>query len=66
MMTKDQAIAYGRRTGVRFYVENSFGGLLGGFTTRERAEQCKAEWEKEYKNDPFCRGLTVTVSIREV
>ena len=29
MMNKEQAIAYGKRNGVKYYVKNSLGGLLG-------------------------------------
>ena len=41
MMNREQAIAYGKRTGCRYFVKNSNGGLLGGFTTREAAESCR-------------------------
>jgi hypothetical protein len=61
MMNKSQAIAYGQQIGCRFYVRNSNGGLLGGFVRREDAEACKARWEKEYKTDPWNKGMTVFI-----
>ncbi len=57
MMNKAQAIAYGKRIGCKFYVYNENGGLLGGFTTREAAERCKAEWELDYSTDPWNKGM---------
>lgn len=65
MMNREQAIAYGKRTGCRYFVKNSNGGLLGGFTTREAAESCRIRWEKEYQTDPWNRGMKVFV-VEEV
>lgn len=61
MMTKSQALAYGRRIGCKFYVRNSNGGLLGGFTTREAAEKCKAENERRLRRDRLNRNLKVYI-----
>ena len=53
MMSKQQATAYGKRTGVKFYVKNSLGGLFGGTKTHEQAVEMKARWEEEVASDPF-------------
>lgn len=53
MMNKKQAVAYGKRNGVKYYVKNSLGGLFGGTKTYEQAVEMKARWEKEAANDPF-------------
>lgn len=52
-MSKKQAVAYGKRNGVKYYVKNSLGGLFGGTKTYEQAVEMKARWEKEVANDPF-------------
>ena len=65
MLNKSQAIAYGQRIGVKYYVKNSLGGLLGGFTTLEAAEACKARQERELNNNPFVDG-PVRIYIEEV
>lgn len=51
MMNLNQAIAYGNQMGVKFYVRNSNGGLMGGTKTREQAQAMKKEFEERYKND---------------
>lgn len=61
MMNRAQAEAYGKRIGCRYYVKNSNGGLLGGFKTLEAAEACKSRWEREYKNDPWAKGVRVYI-----
>lgn len=53
MMNKEQAVAYGKRNGVKYYVKNSLGGLLGGTKTYEQAVAMKSRWEKEEANNPF-------------
>ena len=52
-MNKEQAIAYGKRMGVKYYVKNSLGGLLGGTKTYEQAVEMKSRWEAKAVNDPF-------------
>lgn len=52
-MNKEQAIAYGKRMGVKYYVKNSLGGLLGGTKTYEQAVEMKSRREAEMANDPF-------------
>jgi hypothetical protein len=65
MMNQREAEAYGRRMGCKFYVVNNRGGLLGGFRTRETAEKYKAQYEKELKSNPFCKGEDIRVLIEE-
>jgi len=65
MMNKAQAVAYGRRIGVKYYVKNSLGGLLGGFTTLEAAEACRIRQERELRNNPWVDG-SVRIYIEEV
>lgn len=57
MMNLNQAIAYGNQMGVKFYVRNSNGGLMGGTKTREQAQAMKKEFEERYKNDTFNKDL---------
>ena len=57
MMNLNQAVAYGKRVGVKFYVRNSNGGLMGGTKTRKQAQAMKKEFEERYKNDTFNKGL---------
>lgn len=52
-MNKKQAIAYGKRNGVKYYVKNSLGGLFGGTNTYEQAVAMERRWEAEVANDPF-------------
>lgn len=61
MMNRIQAVAYGRQIGVKYYVKNSNGGLLGGFTTLAAAQKCKAENERRLKRDPWNKGLKVYI-----
>lgn len=51
MMNKEEAMAYGKRNGCKYYVYNSYGGLHGGFKTRGEAEKFKTEEENYYKGD---------------
>lgn len=60
-MNRDQAMAYGKRIGCRYFVKNANGGLLGGFTTREAAEEYRLRCEKEYRTDPWNRGMKVFI-----
>ena len=53
MMNKEQAIAYGKRNGVKYYVKDSLGALLGGTVTYEQAVEMKSRWEAEEANNPF-------------
>lgn len=52
-MNLQEAIAYGKRTGVKYYVRNDHGGLIGGTKTYEQAVDMKNRYEAEMANDPF-------------
>lgn len=60
-MNLQEAIAYGKRTGVRYYVKNSRGGLVGGTKTYEQAVDMKNRYEAKMANDPFDPGLKAYV-----
>ena len=47
MMNLNQAIAYGKRIGVRFYVLNDNDCIMGGTQTLEQAEAMKKRFEIE-------------------
>ena len=56
-MNKEQAIAYGRRTGVKYYLYGD-GALYGGTRTKDEAERMRAEYEAEDKKNPWTKGTT--------
>ena len=58
MMNLQQAIAYGKSVGVRFYVYNDRDCLMGGTQTREEAEAMKKRFEIEDKKNPWTKGTT--------
>ena len=58
MMNREQAVAYGRQIGVKFYIYNNHGALVGGTTTRAAAEEMKSRMEREDRKNPFTRGTT--------
>ena len=64
-MTKDEAIAYGKRTGVRFYVKSNTGALMGGYKTREKAEDAIKRFSDDAKMNPFLKGVKVTYHIED-
>ena len=64
MMTLNQAIAYGKRIGVRYHIYNNHGCLVGGTKTREDAEAMKRRFEMEDRKNPWTRGTT-RFEIRE-
>lgn len=49
MMTLAQAIEYGRRIGVRYYIMNEHDCIIGGYKTREQA----VDKAKELRNSGF-------------
>ena len=57
-MNTKQAIAYGKRIGVRFHIYNSRGCLVGGTRTLKEAQAMKRRFEAEEKNNPFTGGKT--------
>lgn len=61
MMNRAEAMAYGMMIGCRYYVYNENGGLLGGCTTLEAAEKMRAEFEREYKTNPWNKGMKVYI-----
>lgn len=50
MMTLNAAISYGKKIGVRFYVKNDRGAVIGGWTTKEAAEEHIKRLEKNSWN----------------
>ena len=58
MMNLNQAIAYGKRIGVRYYVLNDNDCIMGGTQTREQAEAMKKRFEIEDKRNPWTKGTT--------
>ena len=58
MMTLNQAIAYGKRIGVRFYVLNDKDCIMGGTQTMEQALEMKKRFEIEDARNPWTRGET--------
>jgi hypothetical protein len=53
MMTLNQAIAYGRHIGVKYYIKTESGKIYGGAKTKEKAEAMKRELEREWKPTKF-------------
>lgn len=64
MMSKQQAIAYGKRTGVKYYIYGDE-ALYGGTRTKGQAERMKAEFEADDKKNPYTKGTT-KFEIRKV
>lgn len=60
-MNLQEAIAYGQRTGVKYYVKNSRGGIVGGTVTYEQAVDMKNRYEAKMAHDPFDPGLKAYV-----
>lgn len=62
MMNQAQAKAYGKKIGCKYYVRSTTGGLFGGFTTLESAQNCKKRWEEQLKNDPWNKGVELIIT----
>ena len=58
MMNLQQAIAYGKSIGVKYYVYNDHDCLVGGTQTKEEAEAMKKRFEIEDKKNPWTKGTT--------
>ena len=58
MMNLNQAIAYGKRIGVRWNIYNSNGCLVGGTKTLEQAQAMKRRFEIEDARNPWTKGTT--------
>ncbi len=65
MMNREQAIAYGKRIGVRWNIYNSNDCVVGGTKTLEQAQAMKRRFEIEERRNPFTGGKTC-FEIREV
>lgn len=58
MMNLQQAIAYGKSIGVRFYVRNDQDCIMGGTRTLEQAQAMKRRFEADDKKNPWTKGTT--------
>ena len=58
MLNLSQALEHGKRVGVRFYVKNDKGCIMGGTQTREQAEAMKKRFEAADRTNPWTRGTT--------
>ena len=58
MMNLQQAIAYGKSIGVKYYVYNNHDCLVGGTQTKAEAEAMKKRFEIEDKKNPWTKGTT--------
>lgn len=58
MMNKQQALAYGKRIGVKYLVKSTAGGLYGGYQTLDDAKQALKRFERKDKTNPFTEGKT--------
>ena len=58
MMTRNEAIAYGWRIGVRYYVVNEHDCIVGGTKTLAQAEAMKKRFEIEDRRNPWTHGET--------
>ena len=58
MMNLQQAIAYGKSIGVKYYVYNDRDCLMGGTRTKAEAEAMKKRFETEDKTNPWTKGTT--------
>ena len=58
MMNLQQAIAYGKSVGVKYYVYNDHDRLMGGTQNKAEAEAMKKRFEIEDKKNPWTKGTT--------
>ena len=58
MMNLEQAIAYEKSVGVKYYVYNDRYCIMGGTQTLEQAEAMKKRYEIEDKKNPWTKGTT--------
>lgn len=58
MMNLHQAIAYGKAIGVKYYIYNDKGRLVGGYKTKSAAEESKKRFEAEARRNPFTKVPT--------
>ena len=58
MMNLNQALAYGKQIGVRYYVMNDKNCVMGGTKTQAQALEMKKRFEIEDKQNPWTKGTT--------
>ncbi len=58
MMTRTEAIEYGRRIGCQYYIYKGAGCLMGGTKTLAAAEAMKTRFEIEDRKNPWTKGTT--------
>ena len=58
MMNLAMAIEHGKKVGVRFYVMNDKGCIMGGTQTYEHAEEMKKRFEASDRTNPWTKGNT--------
>lgn len=58
MLNLEQAIEHGKRVGVRYYVKNDAGCIMGGTKTIEQAEAMKRRFEADDRQNPWTKGTT--------
>ena len=58
MMTRTAAEADGKRIGVKYHLVSTTGGLFGGYTTLEAAQDAKRRFEAEDRKNPWTKGTT--------
>lgn len=61
MMNLNQAIAYGKKNGVKWYVKNNYGCIMSGCKTKAQAEQKAAEYRAKYAKDKLNSDMRFTV-----
>ena len=65
MMNREQAIAYGKRTGCRYFVKNSNAGLLGALPRGSGGKLPDLLGER-IPDGPWNRGLKVFVTVEKI
>lgn len=58
MLNLEQAIEHGKRVGVRYYIKNDKGCIVGGTKTLEQAEAMKRRFEIDDRQNPWTKGTT--------
>ena len=58
MMNLQQAIAYGKSIGVKYYVRNDQHCIMGGTQTLEQAQAMKRRFEADDRKNPWTKGTT--------
>jgi len=58
MLNLKQALSYGRSIGVKYYVKNTHGCIVGGHRTKAGALEMKKRMEAEERDNPWTHGTT--------